>query len=384
MSYSDLKKLKKEEVKETSKVETKFLIVGGDLFSLATYDFLASSYNSEEIKILTKENISKQTTSFAGPGVLRGESNISFIEEFYDYAEVKRNEKVSCFYKDLKFKPFGGRSKSEKLLWGEEFYTSPKADYNVESIFPFLKDDSFFESVNAAQMDNIPSRIFKDEDKWVVECTNGTQIYCEELFWCESPWKFYDDFKEKEKLSNEFIEYIEGVKTPCALHIKLIFDGSVTDMEETIFIPLSYTHEWGHFISEFSPYNDETKTQTSNFLTFIDINHTNEEDISKKIRLLKRNLEKIFPHLKNISYKEFIVLTENTHSLNFDDSFSLEGQESLEHVHFVNSNAPFSSSFYEEGSDGDSMEALSHVARGLKVLSQVKSSLSKKSKSEVI
>lgn len=376
MSYSDLKKLKKEEVKETSRVDTKYLIVGGDMFSLATFDFLLKSMDAADIKILTKEKLSADNAQFTGPGILRGDSNIKFVEDFYDYAEVKRRDVVSSFYKDLKFKPFGGRSKSEKLMWGEEFFTTPKADYDLKKIFSFLENETFFSTANNSKMDNIPAKVFKDEGKWVVECTNGTQIYCEKIFWCESPWKLYNEYDKKEELSNGFIEYIEQTKTPCALHIKLIFDKFVTEKEETLLIPLSYTHEWGHFMTEFSTYNEETKTQEANFLSFIDINQTNEEDISKKIRLLKRNLEKIFPKIKEISFKEFIILTENTHSLNFDDSFTLEGEEVLENIHFVSSNAPFHFKAELEISDGDSNVALSHLARGLKVLSQVKTSLS--------
>jgi hypothetical protein len=376
MSYSDLKKLKKEEVKATSRVDTKYLIVGGDIFSLATFDYLSKSTDASDIKVLTKENLNFENAQFSGPGILRGESNIQFAEQFFEYANIKRRDVVSSFYKDLKFKPFGGRSKSEKLMWGEEFYTTPRADYDLYKIFPFLNEENFFESINTSKMDNIPSKVFKDDQKWVVECTNGTQIYCEKIFWCDSPWEFYNEYSKKEELSNSFVEYIDGVKTPCALHIKLVFEKLVTDKEETLLLPLSYTHEWGHFMSEFEPYNEESGTQEANFLTFIDINQTNEEDISKKIRLLKRNLEKIFPKIKEISFKEFIILTENTHSLNFDDSYSLEGESILKDIHFVSSNAPFQFESDTGISNGDSVSRLSHVARGLKVLSQVKSSLS--------
>jgi len=376
MAYSDLKKLKKEEIKDITKVEVDNLVVGGDLFAQSAFEFLSEKYPEQVTKILTKDILSTETSQFLGPNILRGEANIAFLKSAFEYAEIEETTETPKFYKDMKFKPFGGRSKSEKLQWGEEFYTGPGANYNLEKLFPFIKSDEFYNKLAESRLELLYSKVFKDGDNWVIECTNGTQIYTKKLVWADSPWKFYEEFKGKEKLSNEFIEFVESTKTPCALHVKLELEKEVTDQRETLLVPLSYTHEWGHFICEFSEYDEEKKVQTGEFLTFIDTNDTNEEDISKKIRLLKRNLEKIYPNFKEINAREFIVLTENTHSLSFDDTFSLESQDFLGNVFFVSSSAPF---YYEENkddSDADSCVGLSHLARGLKVLSQMKNSLS--------
>ncbi len=376
MAYSDLKKLKKEEIKDITKVEVDNLIVGGDLFALASYDFLKRKFSEENTKILTKEMLTKESTSFLGPNILRGEENINYLKSVFEHAEIVEKTEVPKFYKDMKFKPFGGRSKSEKLLWGEEFFTSSAADYSLEKIFPFTNDEEFYAKAQKDQIELLYTKVFKDGDIWVIECSNGTQIFAKRIIWSESPWKFYEESIVKEKLSNEFIEFVESTKTPCALHVKLEFDKEITKQDETLLIPLSYTHDWGHFICEFSKTSDENSKQVGHFLTFIDVNDTNEEDISKKIRLLKRNLEKIYPHFKDINAKEFIVLTENTHSLEFDDSFFLEGQDYLKNAYFISSSAPFYYDNKESSSDADSLSGLTHLSRGLKVLLQVKNLLS--------
>ena len=376
MAYSDLKKLKKEETKDITKVEVDSLIVGGDLFALATYDFLKNKFPEESTKLLSKEILSKENATFLGPNILRGEANINYIKSTYEYAEVEEATEVSKFYKDMKFKPFGGRGKPEKLQWGEDFYTTPAASYNLEKLFPFINEEAFYSEAKDNQIELLYTKVFKSEDRWVVECSNGTQIYATRLIWAESPWKFYEEATNKELISNEFIEFVESAKTPCALHIKLEFDKEITSQRETLLVPLSYTHEWGHFICEFSKFDEEELIQKGHFLTFIDANDTNEEDISKKIRLLKRNLEKIYPAFKEINAREFIVLTENTHSLNFDDSFHLEGQEFMSNAFFVSSSAPFYYKNETENSRADSFEGLSHLARGLKVLAQIKDYLS--------
>lgn len=376
MAYSDLKKLKKEEVKDITKVEVDNLIVGGDLFALASYDFFKKKYPEENSKVLTKEMLTKESTSFLGPNILRGEKNINYLKSVFEHAEIVEKTETPKFYKDMKFKPFGGRGKSEKLQWGEEFFTTPAAEYNLEKIFPFVNDEEFYTKIKQDQIDLLYTKIFKDGELWVVECSNGTQVFAKRIVWAESPWKFYEESVVKEKLSNEFIEFVESTKTPCALHVKLELDKEITTQDETLLIPLSYTHEWGHFICEFTKSEDEKAEQTGHFLTFVDANDTNEEDISKKIRLLKRNLEKIYPIFKDIQAKEFIVLTENTHSLEFDDSFFLEGQEYLKNAYFVSSSAPFYYESVKDNSDADSLNGLTHISRGLKVLSQLKNLLS--------
>ncbi|WP_372656046.1 hypothetical protein [Halobacteriovorax sp.] len=376
MAYSDLKKLKKEEIKDITKVEVDNLIVGGDLFALASYEFFKNKFADENTKILTKEMLTKESTSFLGPNILRGEENVSYLKNVFEHAEIVEKTETPKFYKDMKFKPFGGRGKSEKLMWGEEFFTTAAADYSLEKIFPFVSDDEFYTKAKEDQIDLIYTKIFKDDDTWVIECSNGTQIFAKKLVWSESPWKFYEESIAKEKLSNEFIEFVESTKTPCALHVKLEFDKEITKQDETLLIPLSYTHDWGHFICEFSKSESENSPQTGHFLTFIDVNDTNEEDISKKIRLLKRNLEKIYPHFKDINAREFIVLTENTHSLEFDDSFFLEGQPYLKNAYFISSSAPFYYENKSDDSDADSLDCLTHLSRGLKVLLQFKNLLS--------
>lgn len=375
MAYSDLKKLKKEEIKDITKVEVDNLIVGGDLFSLATFEFLKSKFPNDNTKILTKEIFDKEDVNFIGPKILRGTENIEYVKSTFDFLDVKESTEVPKFYKDMKFKPFGGRSKSEKLMWGEEFYTTPAADIELSKLFSFLGNEDFYSMIKENQIELLYSKIFKEDEKWIVECTNGTQLICKKLYWTESPWKFYEDFNGKGKLSNEFIEFVESTKTPCALHVKLELDKHLTDQEETLLIPLSYTHEWGHFICEFSKKDTQEDKQVGEFLTFVDVNDTNEEDISKKIRLLKRNLEKIYPKFKEVKTREFIVLTENTHSLNFDDSFALEKESFLEGAFFVSSSAPFYYNEVESGSDADSSRGLSHIARGLKVMAQLKNLL---------
>ena len=153
-------------------------------------------------------------------------------------------------------------------------------------------------------------------------------------------------------------------------------------------MPLSYTHDWGHFVGEFKDIeidNPEIKDefspkkikfQRANFVTFMDIGHTSEDDISKKIRLLKKILEKIFGENATYFRSEFIKLSPDSGCLNIDDSAGNNALKEYSQLQFFGFNAPLKHS--SEGLElcEDSRERLSFLARALTRHQEITNSLS--------
>ena len=98
---------------------------------------------------------------------------------------------------------------------------------------------------------------------------NGLIIECENLYWGESPYQLYHLLSNKSVFDNETVEYLESTKTPLALYVNFNFENVVIDKEETIFFPLSFTHEWGHFIGDVSNVDEENVKQVARFVTFV-------------------------------------------------------------------------------------------------------------------
>ena len=256
------------------------------------------------------------------------------------------------------------------MLWSESFYTEPRASLKQESLFTFISDEERLESVEQSRLDfgvltvkqTVPDDL-AEPAFFNIKTSNGDEVNCEHLYWGESPSIFTSQYEDLDDLNSDFIELCEQTVTPSALYITLNFDKKITEMKETLFVPLSYTHEWGHFIGEL--FDEENGKQRAEFVTFLDKNSCTEEDISKKIRLLKRNIEKIFPEFAKISYGEFIKLSDHSFCLNVDDKAFADQMSSMKNLHFISYNAPVVSENGNETLFADSLIRLGSMARGL-------------------
>jgi len=365
----NLLSLKKEENSTGAEHYYRHVIIGDDLYSLSVVDKLIESGETSIAWLSTRE-LSKQDLRLLGPSDLRGESNISWFQKRYPEVPLSVDESTPEFYKELKWRPVGGRAKSEPMLWNESFFAEKRAFFNEEDVFPFIASDEKLALLNEKRLELsllTVSKMTPDDlaspAHFCLETTTEDTVRCEKLYWGLTPARFVDYYKELEDLSSEFIEACEQTKTPSALYVSLNFEKVISEKEETLFIPLSYTHEWGHFVGEFYKENDK---QRAEFVTFLDKNATSEEDISKKIRLLKRNLEKIFPLFKDSQYSEFIKLSDDSFCLNVDDKLIDYSNKVCRNLSFIGRNAPVREVLESGGLFADSPFPCAPTARALK------------------
>lgn len=365
----NLLSLKKDDQKEISKHYFKHVVVGDDLYSLSVLDKLLEQ-KSGPVAWISPRELSSGDLCLQGPTSLRGQNNIDWFVKNYPEIEVEIDKGPALFFKELKWRKFGGRAKSEPLLWSESFYTGPRAVVKQDSLFTFTNDEERLALVEQSRLDlglvSVKQTIPEDLAEpafFNIKTTSGDEVNCEHLYWGQSPSIFAAKYEVLDELDSGFIELCEQTMTPSALYITLKFDEKVTEMNETLFVPLSYTHEWGHFIGEL--FNEENGKQRAEFVTFLDKNSCTEEDISKKIRLLKRNMEKIFPNFNKISYSEFIKLSDDSFCLNIDDKAFANQMKPMKNLHFISNNAPIPPDFNEGDLFGDSLSGLGAMARGL-------------------
>ena len=379
MGIRALQALKKEQKSEVQTTFIKNLVIGEDLFAMDLTLSLREKYGKENVSLLSLKPLTENDLHLMGPSLLRGEENIKQFEKLCPDVQINKVDAKTSFYKEGSFRDFGGRSKSEKLLWGEEDFVDNRVDLDEQELFPFLKQENVFEKIKESSIDYIPLKIKKVEpadliepDYFHITCSNGTRLNVENLYWCYSPQHFLNLYENKNELTDEFMEFCEETKAPSTLYIEFEFESAIAENNETVFLPLSYTHEWGHFIGEFAPTKSDGGKQRAKFMTFIDTDSTNEEEISKKIRLLKRQLEKIYEKFKTISYTEFITLTDKSVCLNFDDSITNNIKEELPHLSFAGLCAPIEHFEKDESNFEYSSSDLKFLARGVTSLSQIK------------
>ena len=284
MAFKDIHKLKKITVVEKETITVPYLVIGKDIFSLSLYNDLKTAHGVENVRLLSQDAILRSDLFPKGPSSIRGETNQRLFKELYPDVVLTKCSENSMFYKDSQWKSFGGRSKSEVLKYDEGFFTGDRIDPDFEQIFKNIPhSDEFINLVSEEAYHVKIKAIRRVEARFIVECINGTEFNCEYLYFGLSPNHYLEYYTEKSELSDEFIQFCESTKTSSALFVKYAFqEKPLSDLKETLFIPLSYTHDWGHFIGEFKNNNG---VQEIEFMHFLEDHLVSEEDVSRIIRL---------------------------------------------------------------------------------------------------
>lgn len=368
MAFKDIHKLKKIAVVEKEIINVPYLVVGKDIFSISLYSDLKTAHGQESVRLLSEDAILKSDLLPKGPSTIRGETNQKIFKTLYpDVAITKCNEN-SLFYKDMTWKSFGGRSKPEVLKYDEGFFTGERIDPNYEEIFKNVThSDEYIESLNGEAYQVRIKSINRSENGFVVECINGTEFHCEYLYFGLSPYHYLQYYVDKNHLSVPIIEFCESTQTSSALFVKFVFNEvPLSDIKETLFIPLSYTHDWGHFIGEFKQVDNHQEIE---FMHFLEDQLMSEEDVSRVIRLLKKSMEKIFDNFLKIKSAEYIALEQEIGCLKIDDQgFEKSLELNILETHnlfFIGINAPIHSSQRVNASFEYSPETLNGVVRAL-------------------
>lgn len=393
MGLRGLQELKKNTRFENKREQRFFrhLIFGDDIYAYQLYSQLISKYGESEVALISSSASSFSDSSRddlipRGPSPFRGEENLAFFTRHFPELEISSEIHQSKFLKDGSFRAFGGRSKSEKLLEGESFYTQESkallSRCAYEKIFPLLANEQELQKLKQKSLHDILLKLhiidysndLIQNGQWIFEGGSGVDYSCEWLYWCESPQLFLDSLEEKNKLSDKQVELIEASFSPCTLHYRMELDlepnpelyDVLKEYRESLFIPLSLTHDWGHFIGEFQCFlENKTRKMNAEFLSFVEKEATTEEEISKKFRLFKKNLEKVFPQITSYCQREWLVLSQKNECQNIDDSFVDEFKQKPLNVRFAGPHAPLERSQEEAESLGYSICNLSSLARGV-------------------
>lgn len=229
----------------------------------------------------------------------------------------------ALFYKDSKFHEFGARTKNFELKIGEEYYTQGIYDIDLTSVF---RDK--YEMLASILSENTVKKIIVElevtEPQDLVEVehfklhlSDYDTIGVETLYWSESPKKLFKLATLKEKLGEAFNQYSSEIELYAGLVVdfkyNLVKENEAFSelIDKLVFLPQSVTHEWGHFICMIK--NDSILCQC----ILSSEEGFNEEDLAKKIRLMKRVIERVFDHLK---------IDETNEAIWFDENFWAEGQ----------------------------------------------------------
>ena len=328
-----LKKVDDNDKKENLSQFYRYIVLGENTYGVLTFLKLHKKYPGE-VKFITKNPFLKEDILHEWKCYLNSFRSTEVAEAFMSLNprfEIFPKQTSVKFYKDTKFHNFGGRAKPHEIRAEELFFTQPAYYRHLEVAFNEFDFEHIDELLKEHQLHKIISSIEVTEPTDLVEKSHfmletGEQEYfsCEKLFFCESPKKFYQLVSNKEKLSDTVQAFCAGLKQEQAISVHFLANKEIAPEEcvGTVFLPQSMTHDWGSFILDIHDYNPENQKQEFQALAFISEDDLQEEDLAKKIKLMKRVIERVFPQLSKADLDQSITFSDEYRISGINDTHS--------------------------------------------------------------
>jgi hypothetical protein len=334
------------------------VIVGHDLGAVLKLVELRKNRPDEIVKIVTDRLISRQIlieNYQYGVSTLRSSQAVEGIYRKHFNARIYPEAKDPVFYKDGKFHEFGSRAKPMNLLSGEDYFSARGYRTEVASFF----DEASWNNLDTLISEALDIRIFESIEKttpadlvekqeWTLTFKDYTKITCENLYVSLSPKKFLNYLANKEALTAELIDVCSAVSTRGAISVTWMMNKEFNQSGQTLFIPQSMTHEWGHFIVEFEAFDHKTNMGLCHVLFLIHEDEPQSEDLAVKIRLMKRVLDRVFPDLEKHITKEFIRFDDEMFIADIKDQTAEQLTFDYPTLKFLGQSSPMESSFIQE------------------------------------
>ena len=311
-----LKKVQAEDTSKQSRIYSKHIVYGDNFYAALVYLKLAKAHGGEAVQLVSPCLISKDSIDGewkCSLSTLRSEAAANTLITMNPELEIFPIETKNVFYKDTKFHKFGGRAKPHELKEDEAFFTDAAYNIKLDNLFTAEQLENLDETLEKNTLVKYIDSIEKCQPTDLVEVTNyklktgeAETLECEKLYWCESPKIFYKKVENTDELSDQIGAYCTNLEHRIGLTVHFELKGKLYDGEGNVFLPQSVTYELGHFISEFKKFDPETNSQEFACMMFVDEDEVNEEDLAKKIKLMKRVIGRVFSDFDKIEYKERI------------------------------------------------------------------------------
>jgi hypothetical protein len=343
-----IRSLKKQESHESKIAQTnyiKHLIIGDDLSS---FMLALKLYRLEQpFQIILENDVTlemlkgKWAATFP---TLRDELVYQELIQAHPALQNEQHWHSSEFYKDSKFHQFSGRVKHFEMKSSEPGFM--QASKRIDYLALFTADDD--NQLSAILKNNCAKKIMVEINKttpldlvepnnYEVEFTDYSKIKCEHLYFARNPKLFFKLLKNKDELHESIAQYTSKLEVQSAVVVHFPLKNKCEVPAGTLFLPQSMTHEWGHFLCQFS---DKSALGLS-FLNEDDL--SSEEELAKKIRLMRRVIERVVENFKSAEGAESIYFFEDFSYQNIDDELTKTMQDNDYHLHFIGAAAPLDS-----------------------------------------
>lgn len=319
MSFGLLKHFKDRKADSLSVApdrHVRHLVIGFDLAAVLKLVEIRKNFPEELVRIVAPRHFTRQDLIEHyeyGVSQIRSTQAVEHLYRKHFNAKLFPQSKDASFYKDGKFHEFGSRAKPMNLLPGEEFFMARGYALEIQGLFSeedwARLDETLAECTEVRIIESIEKQTPDDlveKKEWRVQFKDFTGMTCENLYVSVSPRRFLNHLQNKSNLSPELVDACSSVKVQSGISVSWVLNREFQQSEQTLFVPQSMTHEWGHFIVEFSTFDHQKKEQLCHVLFLIHEEEPQTEDLAGKIKLMKRVLERVFPDIEKSIKKEYI------------------------------------------------------------------------------
>lgn len=352
------KEAKKSTINLDRETHYKHIIIGHDLGAVLKLMELKKTHPDESIRLISSRMVTRlslQENYEFGVSQLRSADAVQNIYKKFFNLKLDSQKEDAAFYKDGKFHDFGGRAKSMNMLTGEEFFVQKGYRIHLSGLFSQEDwenlDTILGEFLEIRHFDSIEKTTPEDlvqKAEWKLHFKDFATTTCECLYVSESPKKFLNYLNHKEQLTPELIDVCSSINIQSGISVTWILNKELYQSERTLFIPQSMTHEWGHFILEFEAFDYEKKQQVCHALFLIHEDEPQTEDLASKIKLMKRVIDRVFPHFDEVIMKEYIRFDHEMLISDIKDNLSQELTFDYPTLKFIGQTSAMISDFSKE------------------------------------
>ena len=342
-----MKKKKEDEQKELVSSYKKHVVVGNNYEAVYGLLRLVKKYGEENVLLVTSSPLNgsmiKEQLKCILPTV-RDEQSAELLRSHFPFLEIIPSQSGVSFYKDGKFHQWGGKAKPMPLLEGEEFFANTFYQVKIENLFEqewelvekLLENNQSIKYINEIEKTQ-PTDLVEPVNMKLKTADNEI-VSCEELYWFDSPKHFLGKLVDKSDVSDKLIEFVGSQRTLGGLVVHFECDGMAHEKDGTYLLPQSLTHEWGHFVCNIDKYDPAEESQKLTCMMIIrDEDDMSEEDLAKKVRLMKRVMERSMDQFKGMKFTEYIYYNDELLFSSFNDDLSEQIIKEENHFHLLGS-----------------------------------------------
>lgn len=338
MSFNLLKfkKLKKNEIINQI-IEIDYLIVGFDAKTMLDIFVSDKTFNDSFLFLDQNERTIPE--------------NLSLIDQLpYPWINNQELNSHIKFYKDGEFRSFQGRHKVNNCHGFLLKYVKNLQDFSWMNWFEGKLSESQKEKFNQSLVFGQVKSILRAHDMWEIHTFDLKIIKAKKIKWNLSPEVFLKLFHYESQYPKNFLNWCSSFKPLNMMFLQFKISAEIFQKIENALIPLTMGTDEGYFLVTTKPKSDGF--YNLNLLFIFDQTELQEEDVANKIRLMKKQLLKIWGlnekllkdervlFLPSFTFIKDHVLEEVKGFIQDDPIFAFDQQYFLQ-----NENMPVESSF---------------------------------------